>query len=245
MIQITTDEVKHDLSLIGLMVKDVEERPDGYIAFLASPLENYYTLDALADRLAGWGYSLTFGLATGMKNDWLRISHKQDGARRNPQIIEKLKVDWSKDPCWEIEYTEGFEAHEKELAAFAESKRREWRAEHDVVANRRSIITMRAPLTMNCSSSLMSDDDRVSTLMADGWVIQDVQIVTYIDNSGDFTDTIFERFVTLTRDPGVKSAEQQRIEKLEAALRRIEDLHSYELEQAYDIAAELLNVYTP
>ncbi len=29
--------------------------------------------------------------------------------------IEALKKDWLKDPCWDIEATEGFEAHHDEL----------------------------------------------------------------------------------------------------------------------------------
>ena len=38
--------------------------------------------------------------------------------------IEKLKKNWLKDPCWDLELTEGFEEHEVELLAF--------RKEHDI-----------------------------------------------------------------------------------------------------------------
>ncbi|MFV0536799.1 MAG: hypothetical protein ACK5M3_05420 [Dysgonomonas sp.] len=32
--------------------------------------------------------------------------------------IEQLKRNWEKDPCWDIEYTEGFEANREELLAY-------------------------------------------------------------------------------------------------------------------------------
>lgn len=32
--------------------------------------------------------------------------------------IAKLKADWLRDPCWDIEETEGFELHRKELLEF-------------------------------------------------------------------------------------------------------------------------------
>jgi hypothetical protein len=36
----------------------------------------------------------------------------------NTEQIEKLKKSWRKDPCWNIEDTEGFEDHKEELIAF-------------------------------------------------------------------------------------------------------------------------------
>jgi hypothetical protein len=45
---------------------------------------------------------------------------------RTPEEIELLKSNWLKDPCWDIEETEGFEAHRDELAAFHEEKKAEW-----------------------------------------------------------------------------------------------------------------------
>jgi len=35
-----------------------------------------------------------------------------------PEQIQKLKDNWSQDPCWDIEDTEGFEAH-KNFSPFA------------------------------------------------------------------------------------------------------------------------------
>lgn len=39
------------------------------------------------------------------------------GLRTNDEITE-LKLNWSEDPCWDIENTEGFEAHYAELLAW-------------------------------------------------------------------------------------------------------------------------------
>jgi hypothetical protein len=40
--------------------------------------------------------------------------------------IEKLKQDWSDDPCWDIETTEGFEDHTDELILFREKMNAVW-----------------------------------------------------------------------------------------------------------------------
>ena len=42
---------------------------------------------------------------------------------RTPEEIQKLKDNWLADDCWNIEDTEGFEAHREELLA--------WRKEHE------------------------------------------------------------------------------------------------------------------
>lgn len=38
---------------------------------------------------------------------------------RTPEEIEALKKNWLQDPCWDIEDTEGFEAHRDELLAWS------------------------------------------------------------------------------------------------------------------------------
>lgn len=40
--------------------------------------------------------------------------------------IKELKREWESDPCWDIEDTEGFEAHREELTAFRIAKEAEW-----------------------------------------------------------------------------------------------------------------------
>ena len=40
--------------------------------------------------------------------------------------IEMLKKSWHSDPCWDIEKTEGFEAHEKELRVYSDKCKQDW-----------------------------------------------------------------------------------------------------------------------
>jgi len=42
--------------------------------------------------------------------------------------LEALKDSWSKDPCWDIEETEGFEEHKEELLAFRKETEAKWEA---------------------------------------------------------------------------------------------------------------------
>lgn len=45
-----------------------------------------------------------------------------------PDEIEALKRNWLSDPCWDIEETDGFEAHKPELLAFRLKAESVWRA---------------------------------------------------------------------------------------------------------------------
>lgn len=40
--------------------------------------------------------------------------------------IENLKQNWFSDPIWDLENTEGFEAHKEELLTFSMSCEKEW-----------------------------------------------------------------------------------------------------------------------
>lgn len=40
--------------------------------------------------------------------------------------ITQLKINWLNDPCFDIEDTEGFEDHRKELLAFRQHAERKW-----------------------------------------------------------------------------------------------------------------------
>lgn len=42
------------------------------------------------------------------------------------QEVEKLKHDWYVDPCWDLETTEGFEEHRKELKEYQEKTIAKW-----------------------------------------------------------------------------------------------------------------------
>lgn len=48
---------------------------------------------------------------------------------KSREEIERLKKDWSFDPCWDIETTDGFEDHHDELLIFRLKKEAEWNKE--------------------------------------------------------------------------------------------------------------------
>ncbi|MGE5619567.1 MAG: hypothetical protein ACM3US_09955 [Sphingomonadaceae bacterium] len=56
---------------------------------------------------------------------------------RSREEIEYLKGQWESDPTWDLEETEGFEAHREELAAFAAAKKAEWEAQEKARRERR------------------------------------------------------------------------------------------------------------
>ena len=46
--------------------------------------------------------------------------------KKTPEEIENLKQNWKRDACWDIEDSEGFEAHKEELTAFRIQCEKEW-----------------------------------------------------------------------------------------------------------------------
>lgn len=44
---------------------------------------------------------------------------------KTPEEVEELKKQWRHDPIWDIEDTEGFEAHRQELLEFHEEYRKD------------------------------------------------------------------------------------------------------------------------
>lgn len=45
---------------------------------------------------------------------------------KSEKEVESLKQNWLEDPCWDIEDTEGFEKHKKELLEFRLKQERIW-----------------------------------------------------------------------------------------------------------------------
>ena len=45
---------------------------------------------------------------------------------RSREEIEALQRNWYKDPCWDIEDSEGFEAHREELKQFSAASNAHW-----------------------------------------------------------------------------------------------------------------------
>lgn len=52
--------------------------------------------------------------------------------------IEKLKMNWLTDPCWDIEVTEGFEEHAEELLLYRKEVEAKWLAKHQAKAEKRA-----------------------------------------------------------------------------------------------------------
>ena len=50
--------------------------------------------------------------------------------------IENLKVQWHRDPCWDIADTAGFEAHRQELAQYQNACEAEWEAKYAAMGNK-------------------------------------------------------------------------------------------------------------
>ena len=53
--------------------------------------------------------------------------------------------DWLGDPCWDIEETEGFEAHRDELIAFRETAEAKWKS-----AREEEFLAARADVSVRC-----------------------------------------------------------------------------------------------
>ena len=50
---------------------------------------------------------------------------------RSADDIQSLKKNWANDPCWDIEDTEGFEAHYDELKVYRLEMEAKWSAEYE------------------------------------------------------------------------------------------------------------------
>lgn len=51
---------------------------------------------------------------------------------RTREEIDKLKADWENDPCWDLEETEGFQAHRAELFEFSTRRQFEWKRQRNL-----------------------------------------------------------------------------------------------------------------
>jgi hypothetical protein len=49
-----------------------------------------------------------------------------EAARKTPEEITALKLSWLADPCWDIEDTDGFEAHRAELTQYRLETEADW-----------------------------------------------------------------------------------------------------------------------
>lgn len=66
---------------------------------------------------------------------------KEENGEITVSSIEELKKSWEKDPCWDIEETEGFEKHKNELLAWRKEYELEYqRNEEDRIARRARVV---------------------------------------------------------------------------------------------------------
>ena len=56
--------------------------------------------------------------------------HTEMLGQRSEEDIDRLKANWESDPCWDIEDTEGFEAHRVELESYRIQKEKGWELEN-------------------------------------------------------------------------------------------------------------------
>lgn len=147
-------------------------------------------------------------------------------AQRTPAEIADLKRQWLNDPSWDIEDTEGFEAHRDELLAWRLKDQAEQARKALEREAARDIQTISAPLGAHRARETQQADDRISDLLKTGWRIIDVSVT-----SGETTDI---RHVTLMRDAGsTKLVDlEKRIMALERRKRADDDFEDWKTGRA-------------
>jgi hypothetical protein len=83
---------------------------------------------------------------------------------RTPEEIEALKRNWLSDPCWDIEHTDGFEAHQEELAAFRNDWQAKWDAKYEA-QRKEKLATLTARYC--CSAEAAEAIDELLTRVRD------------------------------------------------------------------------------
>lgn len=118
---------------------------------------------------------------------------------RTTEELNQLKENWLKDPCWDIETTTGYEAHAEELKEFRLRVEAMEAARRDEQKARRRIQTIITRIYENGAKYVADQDDAISKLMAEGWTVENVSVVSSVDTGGDWPVNIIDRVVTLTR----------------------------------------------
>lgn len=93
-------------------------------------------------------------------------NHKQVLNMKTPQEIEDLKASWKRDPCWDIENTEGFEAHHDELLAF----RKNHEAESERKAQERTQALKRKWYEIGLNELFQLDNYTTVQRVPGGWI---------------------------------------------------------------------------
>lgn len=58
--------------------------------------------------------------------------------KQTAEAMSRLKLEWRADPCWDLEETEGFEAHRNELMAYRLECEATWNAEKQARLEKRA-----------------------------------------------------------------------------------------------------------
>lgn len=97
------------------------------------------------------------------------------------RLIEDLKENWKKDPCWDIEDTEGFESHREELLAW----RKEYEAQREEKWRQREQARREHVLDVTGINS--ADNDLLDSLFT--WS----EIENTLHEQGHFIDSLSSR----------------------------------------------------
>lgn len=81
--------------------------------------------------------------------------------RRSQAEVEALKASWLSDPCWDIESTEGFEAHRDELLTFHYEQKIQWRRDDEERATRWGMTHLGASIVAGLRSQVEKLEERI------------------------------------------------------------------------------------
>lgn len=112
-------------------------------------------------------------------DDMIRKMRAELTVCRTPEEIEKLKKSWAYDPCWDIEDSEGFEAHYEELKAW----RLDTEKKHELAEQARR--ELRREKVMNATGIGKADSDILDALSTWGEIERGVSAQDVY--MGDFT----------------------------------------------------------
>lgn len=77
--------------------------------------------------------------------------------------LRNIKRQWASDPCWDIEDTEGFEAHRNELLVYSTEMKREW-AEKAQAKLEAKAIELGVPGNVKLAQYVIRLEDKINKL---------------------------------------------------------------------------------
>lgn len=138
---------------------------------------------------------------------WVQIQTTMEelvmAARRR---IGDLQKSWLKDPAWDIETTDGFEAFKTELKAYREAYDAERTANQEAEEAAKTIKTLVQQIAENGNVVADRADRELQQHLEKGWSVKQIDYVTYKDDGGDWDVHLIKRIVLLTRPGQHRSA---------------------------------------